>query len=758
MGAIRTSSSRIAGYVCGLGLLGAASLGCGSGSGSKGTDCGGNCKVPTITPPPAIASASCVAAFSEDTTCPTATGGAVYYVSTSGSDGNDGLSEAMPIKSLAHAGDLAVGPGDRVLFKCGDTWRNEILILSHSGEACRNVVYGSYPAVCENQPHFSGSYPITGWTQGSGGIWSANLLSGSNAGHFPNGINQLFKGEARLPLGRWPNRDDANFPGGYSRIVTHTGGKTIGDPRLPGGDWTGAVFHHFSIRWLLLNSLVAQSGSGSLTLANSIDCYDGCGDPNPNDAKDFGWGYFLANHRLTLDKEGEWFYDNKTHEIMLVAGAAPTGIEGSVVPAGVVDAKDPSNDEGFHGLVDLGANLGAPIHHVVLENLRLENNWRHGIGTAITLRGGENRDVIIRCNTIRNPDGTGVILASWPIGPNEWQGGDRITVSNNVIDGPNHFGIHSFGRNCHFQGNLITDIGLIDNLGPSGLGCGLGSGNCTTNGDGIAMETFYGGDPPIGMDLHNNRIKRTGQCGIDAVGVAVTVEENVIEQSCSSKGDCGGICALDASAIAIRRNIVRDPISPPEGFNSSYHERFAFGLYIDNSPGDCQDNTVIHTQGYGIIYQGGTTGDVTGNTVYGVEGRVLVFAGFGGTINNLTGNIMVGAKAIRLMFTEADGRILASDRNYFIQPYTNGYISMQSAEWKLMDLPQWQIFSGQDNNSMSAWFTTAEGAAPTTEIFVNDTAAEKSVALGRAYVDLDRKPVSGSLTLAPYSSRVLVQQ
>jgi len=59
-----------------------------------------------------------------------------YYVSSSGgNDSNDGLSPDTAFKSVGKVNGLALQPGDRVLFKCGDTWRAEILTVSRSGAA-----------------------------------------------------------------------------------------------------------------------------------------------------------------------------------------------------------------------------------------------------------------------------------------------------------------------------------------------------------------------------------------------------------------------------------------------------------------------------------------------------------------------------------------------------------------------------------------------------------------------------------------------
>ena len=46
--------------------------------------------------------------------------GRTYYVSEAGNDRNDGLSPEKAWKTLSKVNDIALAPGDRVLFHCGD--------------------------------------------------------------------------------------------------------------------------------------------------------------------------------------------------------------------------------------------------------------------------------------------------------------------------------------------------------------------------------------------------------------------------------------------------------------------------------------------------------------------------------------------------------------------------------------------------------------------------------------------------------------
>ena len=193
---------------------------------------------------------------------PAATAPSTYYVSSaSGSDSNNGLSEGTPFASIAKVNALNLQPGDRVLFKCGDTWRAEQLILSKSGTEAASIQFSSYPAGCANKPILSGSRPIGGWTVDSGSVYFATL----SPTDFPLGINQLFRGGQRLTLGRWPNLDAANA--GYSFVDAHTtNGSQISDNELPANNWNDAIVHIKNIRWSMLDRQVTGTSGKTLTL------------------------------------------------------------------------------------------------------------------------------------------------------------------------------------------------------------------------------------------------------------------------------------------------------------------------------------------------------------------------------------------------------------------------------------------------------------------------------------------------------------
>ena len=454
-----------------------------------------------------------------------------YFVSSSfGDDNNGGLSEGSPFETVDHVNQLDLNPGDRVLFKCGDEWRADPLMIIKSGLAGQPITFGSYPAGCANQPLFSGAQPISGWTLDTGNVYYAALDSGANAGKFAYGVNQLFRSEERLPMGRWPNLNEPD--GGYATVDGQPSNSQLTDNQLPVVDWDGAVLHIKSIRWAMLNRKVAGSSGSTLSLEHSVDCWGGC----------TGWGYFLNNHRDTLDQDGEWFYDAGSKRVYLYSTSGmPADIEGSVIL---------TNDGRSWGGITLGLDLDDPIAYVTIENLAVERWYRHGIATPTNLHPTENHDLILQNNTIRDVDSIGINLATWVWGAENgrdgWRGGYNQEIRGNLIERANQMGINTFSRYSTFSNNTIRDVARIENLGAVGMGCDYDDGNasggiCTEDGDGIRVKIGQANDTGNNNTFDGNRLERIGYNGFDVFGFSNTFERNVILEACISKGDCGGV-------------------------------------------------------------------------------------------------------------------------------------------------------------------------------------------------------------------------
>lgn len=93
-----------------------------------------------------------------------------YYVSNSGDDNNIGTTPKTPFKTLAKINALILKPGDNVLLKRGDTWR-EFINISNSGNYAHRITFSSYGT--GKKPQIVGSEQSATWTNQGGKIWKS---------------------------------------------------------------------------------------------------------------------------------------------------------------------------------------------------------------------------------------------------------------------------------------------------------------------------------------------------------------------------------------------------------------------------------------------------------------------------------------------------------------------------------------------------------------------------------------------------------
>ncbi len=105
-----------------------------------------------------------------DTNVP-GTGRTFFVSASSGDDHNDGLSPQLPWRSLDKVNAAELRPGDKALFKCGDTWRGQL--VPQSGKEGEPVTYGAYGD--GDKPLLLGSVSRSesrDWRHQDGNIWS----------------------------------------------------------------------------------------------------------------------------------------------------------------------------------------------------------------------------------------------------------------------------------------------------------------------------------------------------------------------------------------------------------------------------------------------------------------------------------------------------------------------------------------------------------------------------------------------------------
>ncbi len=81
-----------------------------------------------------------------------------------------------PWKTLARIGAASLQPGDAVLLKCGQTWREQLTLPVSSGTSAQPVTYGRYPSACGAKPLILGSDQLTAWSPYKGSIQVSNAV------------------------------------------------------------------------------------------------------------------------------------------------------------------------------------------------------------------------------------------------------------------------------------------------------------------------------------------------------------------------------------------------------------------------------------------------------------------------------------------------------------------------------------------------------------------------------------------------------
>ena len=101
---------------------------------------------------------------------------ATYYVDAkNGNDFNIGTSETAPWKAISKVNNSSFQPGDYILFKRGEVWR-EHLIIPSSGSEGNPITFGAYGTA--SKPIISGANLVRDWEQaisGKNNIWGAMI-------------------------------------------------------------------------------------------------------------------------------------------------------------------------------------------------------------------------------------------------------------------------------------------------------------------------------------------------------------------------------------------------------------------------------------------------------------------------------------------------------------------------------------------------------------------------------------------------------
>ncbi|HET6559119.1 MAG TPA: right-handed parallel beta-helix repeat-containing protein [Prolixibacteraceae bacterium] len=626
---------------------------------------------------------------------------ATYYVSSTGNDSNSGQSSSLPWKSLAKVNAVALGAGDQVLFQRGDTFYGS-LIIKNSGSSGSPITLGAYGTGAN--PVITGFTSVSSWTNLGGNIWeSTGTVSSLSACSMVavNGVN--------MAMGRFPNATDANA--GYLTFQSHVGSTSITSSGLSGTpNWTGAEVVVRTSRWTIDKAKITSQSGGTLNYSD----LSGYTPPDGN-------GLFIQNDARTLDQPGEWYYNPSTKKLRLYSTSSPVNVKVASV-----------ND-----LLTINAD------YVTINSV----DFTGANGTAIINRlAGVDHVDILNCNV--SFSGAAPVYFRC----------DYFNLENNTFTDSNNKGVDlSYSTNVVFRNNVVKNTGM--HVGMGGNGNGPRFGVSAYNTKNVLIEY--------------NKVINTGYKGIDFYGQSVTVKNNFVDTFCSVLDDGGGIYTYTATGAAemtnvkIIGNIVINGIGAAKGSNNSASQ--AYGIYLDNNSRDVEvtGNSVSGCDTYGIYLHDSRYTNTHHNTCFNNRvGQLYFHDGLGnGTVSNnaIQSNILVASQsATYTVQYRSSGSVInpngSFNYNHYIQitnPNNPMRVGASGTAYNNYTLEWWRSFSGQDMNSVKSPLPISNISDLLYEY--NTTKSPRTVTLSQAMIDVKGNKYSGSITLQPFTSIVLIK-
>jgi len=653
----------------------------------------------------------------------------VYYVSNAGSDSNDGLSKNSPIKTLTFAAGK-VAPGDVILLRRGDIFRESVEIKA------KNVEFNAYGPEDEALPVISGSMRITGFKPYKDGIYVADTDST---------IGYLFVNNKLMIIARYPNEgwlrtkywEDKKVPRDASAELLANPNTMIECPELTAyPDNADDFWCRANIRWrhhswwFETRKVIGYESTGRLYLNDrSFE------NINPRKGVEKGWGFYLDNKLELLDAPGEWYYDKKNRRVYLYppAGMKPDEavIEGSVLSTGLIITDGVVQHIRFQHQKDIGLRIDGTsiVQYCEFEWIgRDAKVSERGAGGSAIYAAKNVRNARISHNTFRNNFNNGI---AW------WQ--DRNDTTASVI-----------------ERNTLINTGVFEGYGGSGSWHAV----AILIGTGRHVHVQY------------NRIERSGYVGILFGTDGNFAEYNIIKNAMSTLNDGGGIYT-NCSRSIIRYNIILDTRGGME--SSGSWANIAHGIWPEflreYRESIIELNTIAGSGGDGIFLPNNFNCIVRNNVCYNNDRYQILMIGNEGrkqiNLNQdhlIAGNVFYAASMSQNTFY-FDQRVeygIMKD-NYFCKPSSDTLIH-EGTNWpgmnphKQFTLKEWkENFNWADSSPQTDYRKIPDADQDNSEIFINETEQTKTIWLDGKWRDLKGETITGSITLEPYTSQILIK-
>lgn len=480
-------------------------------------------------------------------------------------------------------------------------------------------------------------------------------------------------------------------------ITSHSGNNQITGSLTGTPNYTGGEVVIRNNKWTLDHLNITSQSGGTINFSPAT--YYGLND---------GFGYFIQNIESVLDTVGEYAYDVSLKVIKVYATSLP------IVKASAIDT-----------LINI-----CKKSYISFDGIQIE-----GANIAGICADSSSNIIVTNC-TLKNMGQDAVNIGATTY----------LTISNNTFS--NIFNDAVFTQ----QENHGSNIGLII------------SGNTFSNvgnkaGMGASRFTSYTGIAAFAnkMQIINNRIDSIGYIALQFFGDSPRIENNVVSNFCFVKDDGGGIYTWMGAGIKhgaiVRTNIVFNGLTALEG-TANIYDTATSGIYMDNETTDVliDSNTVYNIPMAGIFLHVTHSITLRNNISYNCQ-RLLHIEIAENTI--LKENVFATPSAsgnYSNVYLRYFPYITASDSNYYYNPYDSNKLFKYSLIGQNYSLKRWQDSTGFDLHSKRK----PSGIISADPILkVNATTVAASYDLVGTYRDFDDNLYYGSITLQPYTSKVL---
>lgn len=612
-----------------------------------------------------------------------------YFSSSTGSDDfsiQEAQSYNTPWASIQKLNEMSalLKAGDRILFKRGDVFHGTIR-LTRGGSLDNPIYFDAYGE--GERPVITSLVEIVDWVSIGDGLYQAQLTAINS-----ENLNVvLLEGEIK-EKGRYPNAEAPNS--GFLSIKSLNNDFSISGAELPFNAKGGEIVIRKN-QWVVDTYPVKESNAGRVDFWNQ-----GNSPYKPL----VGFGYFIQNHPLVLDKFGEWSY-SKTDKVLTVyfGDENPSNCKVEIATANYLMINDFHVPHlSFSNLHFRGANKNL---------LNIEQSRGVSIDQCLLQYAGENAiysygtpDFIVSNNTIQYSLNGGIFF--WHTTPN-------ASITDNVIE-----------HTMPFQGM---------------------SKNSDLNGIGIYIAANADGSQII-----RNKVLYTGYNGIHFGGDSTVVKNNLVDTYCLWKQDGGGIY-MNSDGLRNRNNkgrqIIGNIVLNGVGSSDGTSEDFALaeGIYLDDNTSGVllKGNTIAHINGKGIYLHNANAIQIEENLVYDTDVQLkLSHDQLGTPIRNvrIEGNYFssIRDKEFVYSFTSIKddiGEVGIVKNNYFLDPYNQHLIvetkKAFNAPANIKDLQSWQKTYNYDLSSTMEQMNVAKYDIAYEKVLKNsDVSSHKDIVAG----------------------------